>query len=72
MRGIVATMNETLQTPFGFSSTADEVLAGVDLSGTRALVTHAVSLDEVATGFRYFGDRPRRPRQMRRDAVAVT
>jgi NAD(P)-dependent dehydrogenase (short-subunit alcohol dehydrogenase family) len=28
-------------TPFGFTSTADEVLAGVDLTGTRALVTGA-------------------------------
>ncbi|MBE1611017.1 SDR family NAD(P)-dependent oxidoreductase [Actinopolymorpha pittospori] len=30
-------------TPFGFASTADDVLAGVDLSGTRALVTGATS-----------------------------
>lgn len=36
-------MTQTLQTPFGFASTADEVLAGVDLSGTRALVTGASS-----------------------------
>ncbi|WP_433891486.1 SDR family NAD(P)-dependent oxidoreductase [Streptomyces sp. CA-111067] len=32
-----------LTTPFGFASTADEVLAGVDLAGTRALVTGATS-----------------------------
>jgi NAD(P)-dependent dehydrogenase (short-subunit alcohol dehydrogenase family) len=43
IRGIVATMTETPQTPFGFTSTTDEVLAGVDLSGTRALVTGASS-----------------------------
>jgi NAD(P)-dependent dehydrogenase (short-subunit alcohol dehydrogenase family) len=43
IRGIVATMTETPQTPFGFASTADEVLAGVDLSGTRAVVTGASS-----------------------------
>ncbi|MGI8332784.1 SDR family NAD(P)-dependent oxidoreductase [Actinomadura scrupuli] len=36
-------MTQTSQTPFGFASTADEVLAGVDLSGTRALVTGASS-----------------------------
>ncbi|MCV7015688.1 SDR family NAD(P)-dependent oxidoreductase [Mycolicibacterium madagascariense] len=30
-------------TPFGFASTAAEVLAGVDLSGTRAIVTGASS-----------------------------
>lgn len=30
-------------TPFGFTSTADEVLAGVDLTGNRALVTGASS-----------------------------
>jgi hypothetical protein len=28
-------------TPFGFASTADEVLADVDLSGKRAVVTGA-------------------------------
>lgn len=34
-------MNETaaITTPFGFASTADEVIAGVDLSGKRAIVT---------------------------------
>jgi NAD(P)-dependent dehydrogenase (short-subunit alcohol dehydrogenase family) len=37
------TMTQTLQTPFGFASTADEVVAGVDLTGTRALVTGASS-----------------------------
>ncbi|GII31559.1 oxidoreductase [Planotetraspora mira] len=43
VRGIVATMTESSHTPFGFASTTDEVLAGVDLSGTRALVTGASS-----------------------------
>jgi NAD(P)-dependent dehydrogenase (short-subunit alcohol dehydrogenase family) len=33
----------TTRTPFGFSSTAAEVLAGVDLSGIRAVVTGASS-----------------------------
>ena len=32
-----------LTTPFGFHSTADEVAAGVDLSGKRAIVTGAAS-----------------------------
>lgn len=34
-------MNKTelITTPFGFASTADEVIAGVDLSGQRAIVT---------------------------------
>ena len=32
-------MPERITTPFGFASTADEVLAGVDLSGRRAVVT---------------------------------
>ncbi|ETK33120.1 SDR family NAD(P)-dependent oxidoreductase [Microbispora sp. ATCC PTA-5024] len=36
-------MTQTLTTPFGFSSTADEVLAGVDLTGARAVVTGASS-----------------------------
>ncbi|MCU1458265.1 MAG: oxidoreductase, partial [Actinomycetia bacterium] len=36
-------MSELLRTPFGFSSTADEVIAGVDLTGKRALVTGASS-----------------------------
>lgn len=36
-------MTTTVRTPFGFASTADDVLAGVDLSGTRALVTGATS-----------------------------
>ncbi|MFC4530444.1 SDR family NAD(P)-dependent oxidoreductase [Sphaerisporangium dianthi] len=36
-------MTQTLRTPFGFASTADEVLSGVDLSGARALVTGATS-----------------------------
>lgn len=36
-------MTPILQTPFGFTSTTDDVLAGVDLTGTRALVTGASS-----------------------------
>ncbi|MGK5443441.1 SDR family NAD(P)-dependent oxidoreductase [Micromonospora sp. URMC 105] len=32
-------MTDRMQTPFGFASTADEVLAGVDLTGRRAIVT---------------------------------
>jgi NAD(P)-dependent dehydrogenase (short-subunit alcohol dehydrogenase family) len=36
-------MTQPLPAPFGFASTADEVLAGVDLSGRRALVTGATS-----------------------------
>jgi NAD(P)-dependent dehydrogenase (short-subunit alcohol dehydrogenase family) len=32
-----------IETPFGFTSTAAEVAAGVDLSGTRAVVTGAAS-----------------------------
>src|SRR5271154_4234049 len=32
-----------LMTPFGFASTADEVLADVDLSGRRVVVTGAAS-----------------------------
>jgi NAD(P)-dependent dehydrogenase (short-subunit alcohol dehydrogenase family) len=43
IRRIIDTMTQILQTPFGFASTAEEVLAGVDLSGTRALVTGASS-----------------------------
>jgi NAD(P)-dependent dehydrogenase (short-subunit alcohol dehydrogenase family) len=31
--------SQTLTTPFGFHSTADEVISGVDLSGRRAVVT---------------------------------
>jgi NAD(P)-dependent dehydrogenase (short-subunit alcohol dehydrogenase family) len=34
---------ERLMTPFGFASTADEVLVDVDLSGKRAVVTGAAS-----------------------------
>ncbi|WP_345648339.1 SDR family NAD(P)-dependent oxidoreductase, partial [Streptomyces tremellae] len=37
------TATTRLTAPFGFASTADEVLAGVDLSGRRALVTGATS-----------------------------
>jgi NAD(P)-dependent dehydrogenase (short-subunit alcohol dehydrogenase family) len=36
-------MTELLRTPFGFSSTADDVIAGVDLTGRRAVVTGASS-----------------------------
>jgi NAD(P)-dependent dehydrogenase (short-subunit alcohol dehydrogenase family) len=32
-------MTDLITTPFGFSSTADEVIAGVDLTGKRAIVT---------------------------------
>jgi NAD(P)-dependent dehydrogenase (short-subunit alcohol dehydrogenase family) len=36
-------MNNSIRTPFGFSSTAEEVLSGVDLAGKRAIVTGASS-----------------------------
>ncbi|NED84952.1 SDR family NAD(P)-dependent oxidoreductase [Streptomyces sp. SID11233] len=36
-------MNQPLRTPFGFSSTADDVLKGVSLAGRRAVVTGATS-----------------------------
>ena len=32
-------INALIKTPFGFTSTADEVLAGIDLRGQRAIVT---------------------------------
>ncbi|MFC4016478.1 SDR family NAD(P)-dependent oxidoreductase [Micromonospora sp. GCM10011542] len=32
-------MTDRIKTPFGFASTADEVIAGVDLTGQRAIVT---------------------------------
>ncbi|GIF18113.1 nucleoside-diphosphate-sugar epimerase [Actinoplanes tereljensis] len=32
-------MSDLITTPFGFTSTADEILAGVDLTGRRAVVT---------------------------------
>src|SRR5215813_5234914 len=35
--------DDLIKTPFGFSSTAAEVVAGVDLSGKRAIVTGASS-----------------------------
>jgi NAD(P)-dependent dehydrogenase (short-subunit alcohol dehydrogenase family) len=38
-----ATTRSRITTPFGFDSTAAEVLAGVDLSGRRAIVTGASS-----------------------------
>lgn len=38
-----ATTRPRITTPFGFESTATEVLAGVDLSGRRAIVTGASS-----------------------------
>jgi len=37
------TRAEMITTPFGFESTAAEVAAGIDLSGTRAIVTGAAS-----------------------------
>lgn len=36
-------MTDLLRTPFGFPSTADDVIAGIDLTGRRALVTGATS-----------------------------
>src|SRR3954467_2027942 len=33
------TMTTSIRTPFGFSSTADDVIDGIDLSGRRAIVT---------------------------------
>jgi len=36
-------MSERFTTPFGAQSTADEVLAGIDLTGRRAIVTGAAS-----------------------------
>ncbi|MFJ5111205.1 SDR family NAD(P)-dependent oxidoreductase [Streptomyces sp. NPDC088551] len=36
-------MNQPLQTPFGFSSTTEDVLKGVTLTGRRAVVTGATS-----------------------------
>ena len=36
-------MTDLLRTPYGFSSTADDVIAGIDLTGRRALVTGATS-----------------------------
>ncbi|MFC9653365.1 SDR family NAD(P)-dependent oxidoreductase [Streptomyces sp. NPDC059892] len=36
-------MNQLLQTPFGFSSTTEDVLKGVALTGRRAVVTGATS-----------------------------
>ena len=40
---IEVTANPLIRTPFGFSSTAAEVIEGVDLSGRRAVVTGATS-----------------------------
>src|SRR5271155_4296470 len=37
------TMTDLIKTPFGFDSTAAEVVAGVDLSGKLAIVTGAAS-----------------------------
>jgi NAD(P)-dependent dehydrogenase (short-subunit alcohol dehydrogenase family) len=34
---------DLITTPFGFTSTADEVLEGVDLAGKRAIVTGGAS-----------------------------
>lgn len=36
-------MPAVIRTPFGFASTADEVIAGVDLTGKRAIVTGGAS-----------------------------
>jgi|SRR5262249_41962374 len=36
-------MMQRIETPFGFSSTADEVVAGIDLSGRRAIITGSSS-----------------------------
>lgn len=36
-------MPELIRTPFGFTSTADEVLAGLDLTGKRVIVTGGTS-----------------------------
>jgi hypothetical protein len=35
--------HDLITTPFGFDSTASEVIAGIDLSGKRAIVTGAAS-----------------------------
>src|ERR1700757_4230299 len=37
------TIEAPITTPFGFQSTAEEVVAGLDLSGKRAIVTGAAS-----------------------------
>ncbi|MYS22282.1 NAD(P)-dependent dehydrogenase, short-chain alcohol dehydrogenase family [Streptomyces sp. DvalAA-14] len=36
-------MTDSIRTPFGFAATTDDVIAGVDLTGRRALVTGAAS-----------------------------
>lgn len=36
-------MNSAIKTPFGFGSTADQVIKGVDLTGKRAIVTGGAS-----------------------------
>jgi NAD(P)-dependent dehydrogenase (short-subunit alcohol dehydrogenase family) len=36
-------MTDVLHTPFGFASTADDVMAGIDLTGKRSIVTGASS-----------------------------
>jgi hypothetical protein len=38
-RSITVDIMERIKTPFGFSSTVDEVLQGIDLTGKRAIVT---------------------------------
>jgi NAD(P)-dependent dehydrogenase (short-subunit alcohol dehydrogenase family) len=46
MRGFVRTgkiMTTRITTPFGFESTAEEVVAGIDLTGRRAIVTGGAS-----------------------------
>lgn len=41
--------HDLVTTPFGFTSTAAEVIAGVDLTGKRAIVTGASSAIGVET-----------------------
>src|SRR3981081_3171990 len=43
MRKTLVTTESPITTPFGFDSTAAEVIAGVDLTGKRAIVTGASS-----------------------------
>jgi hypothetical protein len=44
-----ATAHTRTKTPFGFESTAADEIAGIDLSGTRAIVTGGSSEIGVAT-----------------------
>ena len=43
-------MSERITTPFGFGSTALEVVGGVDLSGRRAVVTDVLDAVEKGVG----------------------